>query len=101
MVFLSEFDGELFRRKSLEIPCIFPCYREFGRERFARDWTLRQTFNYLRAFTCRFNMPTPAERLSRACGMSAVPAARPLREPETPLQRGASKRYPTPRMVLR
>lgn len=23
-----------------EIPCIFPCYREFGRERFARDWIL-------------------------------------------------------------
>ena len=33
---------QLFRRKSLEFPCIFPCYREFGRERFARDWILRQ-----------------------------------------------------------
>src|ERR1700675_567729 len=34
---------QLFRRKSLEFPCIFPCYREFGRERFARDWILRHT----------------------------------------------------------
>jgi len=34
---------QLFRRKSREIPCIFPCYREFARERFARDWILRQS----------------------------------------------------------
>ena len=27
--------------QNLEIPCIFPCCREFGGERFARDWTLR------------------------------------------------------------
>jgi hypothetical protein len=32
---------QLFRWKSLEFPCIFRCYREFARERFARDWILR------------------------------------------------------------
>jgi hypothetical protein len=35
---------QLFRRKSLQFPCIFPCYREFARERFARDWILRHSF---------------------------------------------------------
>src|SRR5436190_2892320 len=30
--------------KFLKTPCIFPCYREFGREQFARDWILRQVY---------------------------------------------------------
>jgi hypothetical protein len=34
---------QLFRRKSLQFPCIFPCYREFAREGFAHDWILRHT----------------------------------------------------------
>jgi hypothetical protein len=32
---------QLFWRKLLVCPCIFPCYRELGRERFARDCILR------------------------------------------------------------
>jgi hypothetical protein len=55
---------QLFRRKSLGFPCIFRCYREFARERFARDWILRHTYpivnkpfiddhNFRVSFLCR------------------------------------------------
>src|SRR6266481_2118090 len=43
---------QLFRRKSLQFPCIFRCCREFARERFARDWILRHTVWDAEKFGC-------------------------------------------------